>query len=50
MILYLLKKTLNFYNFKILTKSVVNKYRNNYYYNIFLETGSYKDKPNTEYF
>ena len=32
---------------KILT---VNKNKNHYYYNIFLEKGSYKDKFNTEYF
>ena len=28
----------------ILNKSVVNKNENKYYYNIFLEKGSYKDK------
>ena len=31
-------------------KSVVNKDKNNYYYNIFLEKVSYKDKSNAEYF
>ena len=31
-------------------KSVVNKNKNEDYYNIFLEKGSYKDKSNTEYF
>ena len=31
-------------------KSVVNKDKNNYYYNIFLEKGSYKNKSNTECF
>ena len=33
----------------IIIKSVVNKHKNNYYYNIFLEKGSYKDKTNAEY-
>ena len=42
-ILYLLKKYVI-----ILIKSVVNKNKNEYYYNIFLE--SHKDKFNTEYF
>ena len=35
---------------KILIKSVVNKNKNEYYYNIFLEKGSYKDKSDTRYF
>ena len=43
MVLYLLKK------YWIL-KSVVNKDKNNYYYNIFLEKASSKDKSSTEYF
>ena len=30
-------------------KSVVNKNKNKYCYNIFLEKGSYKDKANTAY-
>ena len=34
-ILYLQKKTLNFHNVIILIKSVVNKNKNDYYYNIF---------------
>ena len=34
----------------MLIKSVVNKNKNGYYYNIFLEKGLYKDKSNTEYF
>ena len=34
----------------ILIKSVVNENKNNCYYNIFLEKGSYKDKSNTKYF
>ena len=33
-----------FHNVIILIKSVVNKNENKYYYNIFLEKGSYKDK------
>ena len=44
------EKTLTFHNIVILIKSVVNKNKNEYYYNIFLEKGSYKDKSNTEYF
>ena len=35
---------LTFHNVIILIKSVVNKNENKYYYNIFLEKGSYKDK------
>ena len=34
----------------MLIKSVVNKNKNNYYNNIFLENGSYEDKSNTQYF
>ena len=49
-ILYLLKKILTFYNVIILIKSVVNKNKNEHYYNIFLEKGSYKDQLNAEYF
>ena len=43
-------KILTFHIVIILIKSVVHKYKNGYYYNIFLEKGSYKDKSNTEYF
>ena len=39
-----IKKILTFHNVIILIKSVVNKNRNKYYYNIFQEKGSYKDK------
>ena len=46
MILYLLKKILTSHNVIILIKSVVNRNGNEYYYNIFLEKGSYKDKSN----
>ena len=39
-----IKKILTFDNVIILIKSVVNKNKNKYYYNIFFEKGSYKDK------
>ena len=42
-----IEKTLTFLNVILLIKSVVNKNKNNYFYNIFLEKGSYKDKSNT---
>ena len=38
-----IEKILTFYNVIILIKSVVNKNKNIYHYNIFLEGGSYKD-------
>ena len=41
---------LTFHNVIMLIELVVNKYENNYCYNMFLEKGSYKQKPNTEYF
>ena len=44
-----IEKTITFHNVIILIKSVVNKNKNEYYYNIFLETGSCKDKSNTLY-
>ena len=34
----------------MLIKSVFNKNKNEYYYNIVLEKGSYKDKSYTQYF
>ena len=37
-------KILTCHNVIILIKSVINKNKNGYYYNIFLEKGSYKDK------
>ena len=40
------EKTFTFHNVIIF----INKNRNDYYYNIFLEKGSYKDKSNTQYF
>ena len=42
--------TLTFHNGIVLTKSIVNKNKNEYYYYIFLENGSYKDKSNTRLF
>ena len=44
------EKILTFHNVIILIKWVVNKNKNEYYYNMFLEKRSHKDKPNTEYF
>ena len=40
----LIEKILTFHVI-ILIKSVVNKNKNQYYYNMFLEKGSYKDNP-----
>ena len=37
-------KIFTFHNVMVLIKPVVNKNKNKYYYNIFLEKGSYKDK------
>ena len=39
-----IEKILTFHNVIILIKSVVNKNKNEYYYNIFLQKGLYKDK------
>ena len=39
-----------FDNVIILVKSVINKYKSHYYYNIFLEKDFYKGKSNTECF
>ena len=44
-----IEKILTFHNVITLIKSVVNKNKNNYYYNIFLEKGLHKDKSNIEY-
>ena len=38
------EKILTFHNVIILIKSVVNKNKSEYYYNIFLEKDLYKDK------
>ena len=45
-----IENILTFHNLIILIKSVVNENKNKYYYYIFLEKGSYKDKSNTQYF
>ena len=39
-----IKKIMTFNNIIIFVKSVVNKNKNKYYYDMFLENGSYKDK------
>ena len=44
------ERILTFHDVIILIKSVVNNDKNNYYYNIFLEKGLYKDKSHTECF
>ena len=43
-------KVLTFNNVIILIKSVFNKNKNSYYYNIFLEKGLYKDKSDKRFF
>ena len=43
-----IEKILTFHNVIILIKSVVNKNKNQYYHNIFLEKVSYKDKSYTQ--
>ena len=45
-----IEKILTFHNAIIIIKSIINKHKNHYYYNIFLEKGSYKDKSDTQYF
>ena len=45
-----IEKILTFHNVIILIRSVINKYKNDYYFNIFSEKGSRKDKFNKEYF
>ena len=44
------EKILTFRNLIMLIKSVINKNKNEYYSNIFLEKGLHKDKSNTKYF
>ena len=39
-----IEKILTFHNVIIQTKSAANKNKNEYYYNMFLEKGSHKDK------
>ena len=41
-----IEKILTFHNVVILIKSVVDKNKNNYYFNTFLKKGSYDDKSN----
>ena len=45
-----IEKILTFHYVIILIKSVVNQNKNEYYYNTFLEKGSFKDKSETELF
>ena len=45
-----IEKILTFDNVIIVIKSIVNKYKNAYSYNIFLENGWYKDKSTAGYF
>ena len=45
-----IEKMLVFHNVIILLKSLVNKNKNNYYFNIFLEKGLYKHKSKIQYF
>ena len=45
-----IEKILTFHNIIKLIKSVVNKNKSEYYYNIFFEKGLYKVKSNTLYF
>ena len=44
-----IEKKLTLHNVVILIKPVFDKDKNNYYYNIFLEKGSYRES-NTQYF
>ena len=45
-----IQKILIFHNVIILIKSVVNKNKSEYYYDIFLEKGLCKDKSDMRYF
>ena len=45
-----IEKILTFHNVIILVQSVVNKNKNDYYYNIFLKKSLHKDKSETQYF
>ena len=45
-----IEKILTFHNVIILIKSAVNKNKSEYYYSMFLEKGSCKDKSKTSYF
>ena len=45
-----IEKVFTFHNVTVLIKSIANRDKNNYYCNIFLEKGLYKNKSNTKYF
>ena len=45
-----IEKMLTFHNIIIIIKPVVNKNKNNYFCDIFLEKGYHIDKSNTQYF
>ena len=45
-----IQKILTFHKVIILIKSAVNKNKNKYHYNIFIEKVSYEDKSNKWYF
>ena len=45
-----IENILTFHNAIVLIRSIVNKYKNHYYANIFLGKGSYKDKSGTKSF
>ena len=45
-----IEKIFTFHNVIILIKSVVNKSKDEDYYNMLLEKKSYEDKSNTQYF
>ena len=45
-----IEEILTFHNIIILIKPVGNKNKNEYYYNIFLQKGLYKDKSDTQDF
>ena len=42
----LTERTLTFHNVIILVKSHVNKYKNDFYFNMFLEKGLFENKSN----
>ena len=44
-----MEKILTFHHVIILTKSVVNKNKNEYFYNVFFKKGLYKDKSDTKF-
>ena len=44
-----IEKILTIHNVIIVIESVVNKSKNEYYYNILLEFGSYNNKSDTQY-